>query len=74
MVLDVTLAVMNGFRDQIQLKFVENMPMVSIMPGRTFEDLEGMVEADVAAADEEPKAADAAPATTGESKEDATGA
>jgi lipoprotein-releasing system permease protein len=31
MVLDVTLAVMNGFRDQIQLKFVENMPMVTVL-------------------------------------------
>lgn len=40
-VLDVTLAVMNGFRDQIQLKFVENMPMVTVMHGRGFDDLQG---------------------------------
>jgi len=30
-ILCVTLAVMNGFRDQIQLKFVENMPMVTVL-------------------------------------------
>jgi lipoprotein-releasing system permease protein len=30
-VLNVTLAVMNGFRDQIQLTFVENMPMVTVL-------------------------------------------
>ena len=31
MVLDVTLAVMNGFRDQVQMTFVENMPMVTVL-------------------------------------------
>jgi lipoprotein-releasing system permease protein len=31
MVLDVTLAVMNGFKDQVQLTFVENMPMVTVL-------------------------------------------
>jgi lipoprotein-releasing system permease protein len=31
MVLDVTLAVMNGFRDQVQVTFVENMPMVTVL-------------------------------------------
>lgn len=31
MVLDVTLAVMNGFRDQVQTTFVENMPMVTVL-------------------------------------------
>ncbi len=44
MVLDVTLAVMNGFRDQIQLKFVENMPMVTIMRQRGFVDLDAILE------------------------------
>lgn len=43
MVLDVTLAVMNGFRDQIQIKFVENMPMVTVLARDGFEDLEGML-------------------------------
>jgi lipoprotein-releasing system permease protein len=43
-VLDVTLAVMNGFRDQIQLKFVENMPMVTVMHARGFDDLAGTIE------------------------------
>jgi len=31
MVLDTTLAVMNGFQDQIQFTFVDNMPMVTVM-------------------------------------------
>ncbi len=31
MVLDTTLAVMNGFQDQVQFTFVENMPMVTVM-------------------------------------------
>jgi lipoprotein-releasing system permease protein len=44
MVLDVTLAVMNGFRDQIQMKFVENMPMVSVMDRRGFDDLETTIQ------------------------------
>jgi lipoprotein-releasing system permease protein len=43
MVLNVTLAVMNGFRDQIQLKFVENMPMVTVMNSRGLEDLDDLV-------------------------------
>ena len=43
-VLCVTLAVMNGFRDQIQLKFVENMPMVTVMNSRGFEDLDATVQ------------------------------
>jgi lipoprotein-releasing system permease protein len=30
-VMNVTLAVMNGFRDEIQLLFVENMPMVTVL-------------------------------------------
>ncbi len=36
MVLDVTLAVMNGFRDQVQTTFVENMPMVTVLSTRGF--------------------------------------
>ena len=43
-VLCVTLAVMNGFRDQIQLKFVENMPMVTVLSPRGFPDLQETVE------------------------------
>jgi lipoprotein-releasing system permease protein len=44
MVLNVTLAVMNGFRDQIQLKFVENMPMVTVIaPYSGFKDLDQVV-------------------------------
>jgi lipoprotein-releasing system permease protein len=43
MVLDVTLAVMNGFRDQIQVKFVENMPMVTVLSREGFDDLEGLL-------------------------------
>jgi lipoprotein-releasing system permease protein len=31
MVMNVTLAVMNGFRDEIQMRFVENMPMVTVL-------------------------------------------
>ena len=31
---------MNGFRDQIQLKFVENMPMVTVLSPRGFDDLD----------------------------------
>jgi lipoprotein-releasing system permease protein len=42
-VLCVTLAVMNGFRDQIQLKFVENMPMVTVLSPRGFDDLDATV-------------------------------
>lgn len=40
-ILCVTLAVMNGFRDQIQLKFVENMPMVTVLNSRGFGTFEG---------------------------------
>lgn len=36
MVLDVTLAVMNGFRDQVQTTFVENMPMVTVLSSQGF--------------------------------------
>lgn len=36
MVLDVTLAVMNGFRDQVQMTFVQNMPMVTVLSNRGF--------------------------------------
>ena len=35
MALDVTLAVMNGFRGQIQAIFVENMPMVTVLRARS---------------------------------------
>ncbi len=46
MVLDTTLAVMNGFQDQVQFTFVENMPMVTVMSqsplGMT--DAEGVIE------------------------------
>jgi len=31
LVMNVTLAVMNGFRDEIQMRFVENMPMVTVL-------------------------------------------
>lgn len=46
MVLGVTLAVMNGFRDQIQLSFVENMPMVTVLTHdpRGFEDIPALLE------------------------------
>ncbi len=44
MVLDVTLAVMNGFRDQIQIKFVENMPMVTVLSREGFDDLNGLLD------------------------------
>jgi len=44
MVLDVTLAVMNGFRDQIQIKFVENMPMVTVLSREGFDDLELLMD------------------------------
>jgi lipoprotein-releasing system permease protein len=46
MVLDTTLAVMNGFQYQVQHTFVENMPMVTVMSQAPagFPDVESMVE------------------------------
>lgn len=45
MVLDTTLAVMNGFEAQVQHTFVENMPMVTVMSQAPsgFPDVEAMV-------------------------------
>jgi len=62
----------NLFADAVLDGLAESTADLGVDLG-ALEDLEGMVEADVAAADEEPKAADAAPAT-GEPKQDATGA
>ncbi len=46
-VLNVTLGIMNGFRDEVQLTFVENMPMVTVLDrnpgGHSFESLESVV-------------------------------
>ena len=41
MVLDLTLAIMNGFHDELRSMFIDNMPMVSVMPNRPegFRDL-----------------------------------
>ncbi|HKI83448.1 MAG TPA: ABC transporter permease [Candidatus Krumholzibacteria bacterium] len=46
MVLDTTLAVMNGFQDQIRFTFVENMPMVTVMTQAPsgFSDVEKIVD------------------------------
>ncbi len=62
----------NLFADAVLDGLAESTAGLGVDLG-ALEDLEGLVEADVASADEEPKAADAAPAT-GEPKEDATGA
>lgn len=45
MALDVTLAVMNGFRGQIQETFVDNMPMVSVITSRPrgLDDVDGLL-------------------------------
>lgn len=40
LVLDVTLAVMNGFHDELQRSFVDTMPMITV----TNHDLEGFVD------------------------------
>lgn len=58
MVLDVTLAVMNGFRDQVQETFVENMPMVTVLSSRGFV---GEVDSMTARLAEEPDVLGAAP-------------
>jgi lipoprotein-releasing system permease protein len=46
-VMNVTLAVMNGFRDEIQMLFVENMPMVTVLSWEQSAlagDIDGLVE------------------------------
>lgn len=58
MVLDVTLAVMNGFRDQVQTTFVENMPMVTVLSSRGFV---GEVDSMTARLAEDPDVLGAAP-------------
>ena len=46
LVMNVTLAVMNGFRDQIQLGMVQNMPMVTVLSygGAGLGELDDLVE------------------------------
>lgn len=58
MVLDVTLAVMNGFRGQVQTTFVENMPMVTVLSSRGFS---GEVDSMTARLAEDPEVLGAAP-------------
>ena len=59
MVMNVTLAVMNGFRDEIQMRFVENMPMVTVLSWQA----EGLSDLDavLARVDELPDVEGAAP-------------
>lgn len=58
-VLDVTLAVMNGFRDQVQTTFVENMPMVTVL--NSLEGFAGEVDSMTSRLAAEPDVLGAAP-------------